>query len=140
MFLLEQDTTRKERVDEKTLQLEFEENIEDKEYEVETICDSAVYTKEFESGQLPSLYYLIFWKNFLKDENTWKLASAMQHLRRLVNTFHKENPDKPTLTFTPVDIAPPTARPIVKPGAQNSKRKPARPAKVSSIRKCSKKN
>ena len=57
--LLEQDTTRKGRVDEKTSQLEFEDDGEGEEYEVEAIRDSAVYAKELESGQLPDLYYLI---------------------------------------------------------------------------------
>ena len=140
MSLLEQNTTRKGRVDEKTSQLEFEDNDEGEEYEVEAIRDSAVYAKESESGQLPGLYYLISWKGFPEEENTWEPASAIQHLRRLVSTFHKENPDKPTATSTPVDTAPPTARPTVKPGARNNKRKRGRPAKASSTRKRSKKN
>ena len=136
--LLEQDTTRKGRVDEKTSQLEFEDDGEGEEYEVEAIRDSAIYAKESESGQLPGLYYLISWKGFPEEENTWEPASAIQHLRRLVSTFHKENPDKPTATSTPVDTAPPTARSTVKPGARNNKRKRGRPAKASSTRKRSK--
>ena len=138
--LLEQDTTRKRRVDKKTSQLEFEDDSEGEEYKVEAICDSTVYAKESESGQLPGLYYLISWKDFPEEENTWEPASAIQHLRRLVSTFHKENPDKPTATSTPVDTAPPTARPTVKPGARNNKRKRGRPAKASSTSKRSKKN
>ena len=55
--LLEQDTTRKGRVDE-TIQLEFEAG-DDEEYKVERIRDSAVYAKESES-HLPRLYYLVF--------------------------------------------------------------------------------
>ena len=140
MSLLEQITTRKGRVDEKTSQLEFEDDGEGKEYEFEAIRDSAVYAKESESGQLPGLYYLISWKEFPKEENTWEPASAIQHLRRLVSTFHKKNPDKPTATSTPVDTAPLTARPTVKPGARNNKRKRGRPAKASSTSKRSKKN
>ena len=46
MSLLEPDTTRKGRIDEKILQLEFEDSNEDEEYEVEAICNSAVYGKE----------------------------------------------------------------------------------------------
>ena len=30
------------------------------EYEVEAICDSAVYARKSESGHLPGLYYLVF--------------------------------------------------------------------------------
>ena len=68
MFLLKQDTTRKGWVDKKTSQLEFEDDGEGEEYEVEAICDSAVYAKESKSGQLPGLYFLISWKGFPEEE------------------------------------------------------------------------
>ncbi len=55
--LLEQDTTRKGRVDETTSRLEFE-NEGDEEYEFEAIRDSVVYASESE-GHLPGLYYLV---------------------------------------------------------------------------------
>ena len=48
--LLEQNTTRKGRVDEKISQLEFEKDGKSKEYKVDKICKSAVYAKESESG------------------------------------------------------------------------------------------
>ena len=57
MSLLEQDTTRKERVDEKVIELDFEAG-DSKKYEVETIWDSAVYARKSE-GHLPRLYYLV---------------------------------------------------------------------------------
>ena len=60
MSLLEQDITRKGRVDKKTLPLEFEDNGKSEEYEAEAICDSAVNVKGLESSQLPGLYYLIY--------------------------------------------------------------------------------
>ena len=50
MSLLEQDITRKGRVDEKTLQLEFKDDGEGEEYKVEAIRDRAFYVKESESG------------------------------------------------------------------------------------------
>ena len=59
LSLLEQNTTKKGQVDKKTLQLEFKNDGEGKEYEVEPIRNSAVYAKESESGQLLGLYYLI---------------------------------------------------------------------------------
>ena len=40
------------------------------EYEVEAIRDSAVYARESESGHLPGLYYLVFWKGYPEEENT----------------------------------------------------------------------
>ena len=41
-----------------------------KEYEVEIIWDSAVYTRELELGHLPGLYYLVSWKGYPEKENT----------------------------------------------------------------------
>ena len=113
MSLLEQDTTRKERVDE-TTQLDFEAG-DDKEYEVEGIRDSAVYAMESEAGHLPGLYYLVNWKGYPEEENMWGPALAMQHLWKLLSKFYWENPTKPTETSPLVDSAPPMARPTVKP-------------------------
>ena len=65
--LLEQDTTKKKRVND--IQLEFEAgNI--KEYETDGIWDSAVYAKESTIGQQPGLYYLVLWKGYPEEENT----------------------------------------------------------------------
>ena len=75
MSLLEQDTTKKERV--------YEENAEElnagdkEEYKVEVIWDSVVYARELELGHLPGLYYLVFWKGYPEEENSWELASAV---------------------------------------------------------------
>ena len=55
--LLEQDTTRKRRVDENLT--EFEAGSNDKEYEVEGIRDNAIYAKKSTTGHLPGLYYLV---------------------------------------------------------------------------------
>ena len=55
--LLEQNTTRKEQVDEKVTELDFKTGNK-KEYEVKAIWDSAVYTKESES-HLSRLYYVV---------------------------------------------------------------------------------
>ena len=55
--LLEQNTTRKEQVDEENVE---ELDVGDKEeYEMEVIWDSAVYARESKSGHLPDLYYLV---------------------------------------------------------------------------------
>ena len=66
VLLLEQDTTRKGRLED---QLEFDAG-DDEEYDVEGICDSRVYGKESETGHLPGLYYLVSWKGYPKEENT----------------------------------------------------------------------
>ena len=50
------------------------------EYKVEAICYDMVYIIESEKGQHPRLYYLISWKDFPKEKNTWEPALAIQHL------------------------------------------------------------
>ena len=105
------------------MQLEFENNGKGEKYEVERICDNAVYTKELESGQFFGLYYLISWKGFPEKKNIWEPALAIQYLRKLISTFYKQNPDKPTAISTSVDTTFLTVRPIVKLGDQNNKHK-----------------
>ena len=55
--LLEQDTIKKEWVDQKVTELELE-TCNNKKYKIEAIWDSAIYANETKS-YLPSLYYLI---------------------------------------------------------------------------------
>ena len=57
MSLLEQNTIRKELVDDKNV-VELDANDENGEYKVEAIQDSAVYTKKT-NRQLLKLYYLV---------------------------------------------------------------------------------
>ena len=116
--LLEQDTTRKGRVDKNATELAKLDAGEDSgEYEVEAICDSAVYARE-SVGHLPRLYYLVSWKGYPEEENTWEPASAVQHLKKLISSFHKDHPDKPTAISKAIDTAPLMARPIIKPEAK----------------------
>ena len=121
--LLEEDTTRKERVDKQVMKQEAGDS---EEYKVEAIRDSAVYASELESGQLPGLYYLVAWKGYPEEENTWEPSSVVQHLKKLISCFHKEHPKKPTATSPPIDSAPPMARLTVRPTLLKQKR--GRPA------------
>ena len=57
MLLLEQNTTRKGRIDEKVTKLEFEAG-NSKEYKVEAIWDNAIYANKAK-GHLLGLYYLV---------------------------------------------------------------------------------
>ena len=60
MLLLEQDITRKRRVNEEVRQMEFDTGDDESgEYKMEAIWDSAVYARELKSGHLPGLYYLV---------------------------------------------------------------------------------
>ena len=122
--LLEQNTTRKGRVDVENMELDAGD--ENGEYKVEAIRDSEVYARESESGYLPGLYYLVSWKGYPEEENTWEPASMVKHLRKLISSFHKDYSDKPTATSLAIDTAPPMARPTVKP-AEPPKRKRGRP-------------
>ena len=80
-----------------------------KEYEMEAIQDSAVYTKKLDS-HLPELYYLVTWKSYPKEENTYKSSSAVMHLRKMVSTFHRDYLEKPTATSALLDSVPPIAK------------------------------
>ena len=55
--MLEQNTTKKGRMDKKVTELEFEAN-DSEEYKVEAIWNSAVYANKVKS-HLPGLYYLV---------------------------------------------------------------------------------
>ncbi len=110
---LEQDTTRKRRVDKAKLEPEKDVEFEaggNKEYEIKAIIDSMVYGQQANSNQMPDLYYLILWKRYPEEENTWEHLSAVIHLWKLINTFHKEHPEKPTVTSLLLDSTPPMAR------------------------------
>ena len=71
MSLLEQNVTRKGRVDEnKTELMELDAGNDSSEYKVKVIHNRAVYTSESELGYLPGLYYLVSWKDYPEEENT----------------------------------------------------------------------
>ncbi len=80
---------------------------------------------------MPGLSYLILWKGYPEEENTWKPSSAIIHLQKLISTFYKENPEKPTATSLPLDSAPLIARPTI---PKESKRKRSRPSKGANKR------
>ena len=58
ILLLEQDSTRKERVNKQVTESELKAR-NSEEYKVKAILDTAVYASKLESGQLQSLYYLV---------------------------------------------------------------------------------
>ena len=128
MSLLEQDTIKKELVDENVTELEFDAG-NSEEYKVQAIWDSAVYAMELKSGHLPGFYYLVAWKGYPEEENTWEPFSAVQHLRKLIKSFYKDHSEKPLSFFPPIDSAPPMAKPTIKPKVKfTTKRKRGRPA------------
>ena len=132
--LLEQNTTKKGQVKDTQLDFEFEAG-NNKEYKVDGIWDSAVYAKKSTTSQLLGLYYLVLWKGYPKGKNTWKPVSTIQHLSRLTNAYHKNNPERPTATSSPVNTAPPMARPMAAPT-----KKSGRSAKFTTTTKRAKKS
>lgn len=57
-------------------QLKFDKD-NSQEYKVEIINNSKIYTKKSDSGYLFNLYYLVLWKGYSKEENTWEPVSAI---------------------------------------------------------------
>ncbi len=71
-----------------------------------------MYGKE-ENNQILGLYYLILWKSYLKKESTWKLSTTVMHLRKLINTYHKEHLEKLIMISLALDFDLLIARPII---------------------------
>ena len=127
MSLLEQDITRKGQINELFPEPEPKFDAGDnKEYKVEAIIDSAIYAKEAE-GHLLSLYYLVFWKSYPEEKSTLEPFSTIMYLWKMISTFHKDHPEKPTATSPLLNSAPPMAKPSVKlPVKPSAKRKRSR--------------
>ena len=119
MSLLEQDITRKGW---EFSVPEFKPG-DDKEYKVEAIRDSAVYAKEAD-GHLLGLYYLVVWKVYPEEESIWESFLAVMYLRKMVSTFHKDYPEKPTAISAPLDSALPMAKPIIQLPAKQKQGRP----------------
>lgn len=70
--------------------------------------------KRVGSWLLIKLYYLIFWKGYLKEKNTWKSFLAVIYLQKLVNTFYKGYLEKPIAISVPLDFVSSIAKPTIK--------------------------
>ncbi len=108
---------------------EFEAG-DNNEYKVEAIIDSVVYGQQ-PNNQMPGLYYLILWKGYPEEENIWEPSSAVIHLRKLINTFHKEYPEKSTAISLSFDSTLPIVRPTI---PKEPKQKRGRPSKRANKR------
>lgn len=84
-----------------------------KDYKVKAIQDSIVYGKEVD-GHLLILYYLVAWKSYSKKENTWKPASVIMHLQKVINIFYKNYLEKLKTISVLLDSALPIAKLAIK--------------------------
>lgn len=84
-----------------------------KNNKIENIWDNIVYARK-SNRYLLKLYYLLFWKGYLKDENINKPALVVQYFWKLAEIFNKENFDKSIAIFLFVNATPPMAKPIIK--------------------------
>ena len=98
VLLLEQDNTKKGRVSKEVPELNVG-NENSKKYKVEPIWDSALYANESELSHLPGLYYLVAWKGYRKEENTWEPLSSVQHLKKVISFFHIGSPGEANCNF-----------------------------------------
>lgn len=72
MWLLKQNFIKKKEIDKIITYLEFDTD-NSKKYKIQMIKNSAVYAIKLELGQLLALYYLVFWKNYLKENKIKEL-------------------------------------------------------------------
>ena len=86
---------------------------DNKEYKIEALYDNVVYAKEADEHLL-KLYYLVAWKYYPEEENIWELSSAVMHLRKMVNTFFKNNSEKLIVTSALLDSIPTITKLIIK--------------------------
>ena len=72
---------------------------EELEYEVEEVLDS----RRTSRGKLE---YLVHWKGYPMEENSWIAVDDMKHSPRLINKFHKQHPQAiRTLSLFPLLVA-----------------------------------
>lgn len=57
------------------------------EYEVETILDSRLYRGK--------LQYLVRWKGYGPEENSWEPEANLKNAKTMITKFHKDNPNSP---------------------------------------------
>ena len=92
MSLLEQDTTKKGRINEPFLDPKPEFDVgNNKKYKIKAIIDSIVYTNEAK-GSFPGLYYLVSWKGYPEEEITWEPSFAVMHFSKMISAFYKNHP------------------------------------------------
>ena len=71
---------------------------EDPEYEVEEILDSRIINNNIE--------YLVKWKGYPPEENTWEPLKHLENCQKVREEFHQRNPGRPEDDQTPLAAIP----------------------------------
>lgn len=100
-------------MDENVIRQKFKAGNNNREYKMQEIKDSSVYSKEIK-GNLPGLYYLIFWKDYPQEKTIWGPTLVVWHLQKLINIFYKNHFDMLIAIFPLVNNAPLMAKSIAK--------------------------
>lgn len=80
---------------------------------MKAICDNESYAIQTVS-QLFELYYLIFWKNYLENENTQNLTLAIIYFCKMISTFYNNYQENQIATLLFINTDLPFAKSIVK--------------------------
>ena len=75
---------------------------EEEEWEVEEVLDSRV--------KRGNLKYLVHWKGYTKEDDSWELSDNLKNSKKVVSDFHKTHPAAPrpldarnVLNFIPIE-------------------------------------
>ena len=81
--------------------MEPEEIDGDLQLEVEKIVKSEIISYKRRVRGRPRTFeeirYFVKWKGCSEDENTWEPPGHLENTRELVEDFHRENPEMPSL-------------------------------------------
>lgn len=141
MSILEKNNTKKRQIKKVTFQVKFEENNNNKKYEVNTICNSAVYAKQSKIGYLLGYYQSLSQKDYPEKNKTQESILIIKHLWTLFSTYPKKHLEKLLENLTLVNSVSLMTKPIVKLFLEFSvaKKKIGQPAKIRGNYKCYKK-
>ena len=67
------------------------------EWEVERIVKSEIITYVRRRRRMHEIRYFVKWAACSEDENTWEQPESLENAKKMVENFHRENPQMPKL-------------------------------------------